>query len=174
MSDAEWDVVNIGAAGPSAPSLVELVERHDRELVGICIVAGATRDVAREAVQNTWVRAATRLHTLREPTHVRRWLIAIAINEVRQLWRRHQQVARHSAPLESVSSHPQSDPIADPDLAVALSRLHQRDRELLSLTVLGGLNSAEAGKIVGLTAAGVRTRKARIVTALRKELEDDS
>ncbi len=52
-------------------SLTDLVDAHDSELVQICIVAGATPDLAREAVQNAWLRAAPRLASLRDPGRVR-------------------------------------------------------------------------------------------------------
>lgn len=171
MSDTTWDRAPEGRSPGMPEALFELVEQYDAELLRICIVAGASPDVARDAVQSAWVRVATRLSTLRDRSHVRRWLIAIAVNEMRQLWRRQRTAARHVAPLEMAEAVTGTEPTRDPDLACALAKLSLRDRELLSLTVVAGLRSAEAGKIIGLSGPGVRTRKARILTALRKELE---
>ncbi len=53
---------------------------------------------------------------------------------------------------------------------MALSELAPDDRSVLALHYLGGLNSREIGVILGLTAEGIRTRKARILRHLREKL----
>lgn len=171
MSDADVESIELVDRDAATPWLARLVDQHDRELLAICIVAGATPVVARDAVQNAWLRAATRLSTLREPAHVRGWLITVTMNELRQIWRRQNRTAVRTAPLEYAEDLVSIDQTGDPDLAAALARLPSRDRQIIGLTVLAGLNSAEAGKVLGLSGPGVRTRKARILDTLRKELE---
>lgn len=153
-------------------SLTELVDAHDSELVQICIVAGATPDLAREAVQNAWLRAAPRLASLRDPDRVRPWLIAIAVNEVRQLWRRQRTGRRLTTSLRGLEATSSIEfAPGDVDLHKALRALDPLDRQVIALTYVAGLDSTEIGQILGLTAAGVRTRRARILHRVRKELE---
>ena len=157
-------------SGTALPTLVELVERHDSELVGLCIVAGARPDIAREAVQNAWLRVSRRLDSVREPSRIRQWLIKVAINELRQLWRKQGRLDRRTASLEEAASARADVISTDLDLAAALGRLNPAEREVLALTYVAGFLPAEAGKLLGLSAGAVRTRRSRAVAQLRKDL----
>jgi RNA polymerase sigma factor (sigma-70 family) len=59
------------------------------------------------------------------------------------------------------------------DLADALGRLDPRDRAIVGLRFIGGFESAEIGRAMGLTASGVRVRLHRLLERLRKDLGDD-
>lgn len=59
-----------------------------RVAYGIC----GDRDVAQDAVQAAWVIAWRKLRTVREPDHLRSWLVAVAANEARHLVRRRRSV----------------------------------------------------------------------------------
>ena len=153
------------------PTLNELVELHDAQLVAICIVAGAHPDLAREAVQNAWVRASRRLDSVRDASRVRQWLIRIAINELRQLWRKQRSVDRKTLPLEAASGARSPVTAGDLDLAAALARLSRMDRELIALTYIAGFAPAEVGAVLGLSAGAIRTRRSRALAHLRKDLQ---
>lgn len=63
---------------------------------------------------------------------------------------------------------PSHDP--HPELGVALSRLPDRDRELLLLVAWEGLGVAEAGAVLGLSPGAARKRYSRLRQRLRSEL----
>jgi RNA polymerase sigma factor (sigma-70 family) len=64
-----------------------------------------------------------------------------------------------------------ADHLSNLDLAAALAHLDEVDRSIVAMRYLAGMTSAEIGLAVGLSAAGVRTRLARALTRIRKELE---
>src|SRR5512143_3196385 len=55
-----------------------------RVAYGIC----GDADMARDAVQAAWLIAWRKLRTVRQPEHLRAWLVAVAANETRHLIRR--------------------------------------------------------------------------------------
>ena len=59
------------------------------------------------------------------------------------------------------------------DLSDALARLEPDDRALLALRFAAGFDATEIGCALGISASGVRSRLARLITRLRKELGDD-
>ena len=59
----------------------------------------------------------------------------------------------------------------DPDLARALSRLSDRERELLALRYGGDMTGAEIAEITGLSLANVQQILSRSLRALRVTLE---
>jgi RNA polymerase sigma factor (sigma-70 family) len=149
-----------------APAFEELVRAYDTELKKVCYVITGDRQRAEDAAQSAWEIAWLKLNQVRTPAKVRQWLISVAANEARRL-------TRHQPSESSEVESPASDGLRDLDLSAALSRLSVVDRQLLSLTFVAGLTSAETGSVLRLSPEGVRTRKARILTRLREELGDD-
>jgi RNA polymerase sigma factor (sigma-70 family) len=86
--------------------------------------------------------------------------------------RRHPVVELTIATDETGVGDP-SDEIGQVDLSNALYRLGPEDRALVALRYLADLDSAEIGALTGRSASGVRTRLARVLDHLRKELGDD-
>jgi RNA polymerase sigma-70 factor (ECF subfamily) len=150
------------AVGAARTDWAELVATHDAPLKRMCFMVTGDTETAQDAVQATWERAYRKWTQLRTPSKVRAWLSAIAMNEARAALR---SQGRNAQVLEW-----EPRPARDLDLANALALLPVQDRQLLALTVVEGFTSSEAGKVLGLSAEGVRTRKARIVARLRKEL----
>ena len=94
MEDASVaeSVVRRAAAGDEA-ACVRLVDDHHAPMVRAAYVITGDADLAREATQVAWGKAWRRLGTLRDPHRVRPWLVAIAVNEARQLIRRRRRRA---------------------------------------------------------------------------------
>ncbi len=99
--------------------------------------------------------------------------MAIAANEARQSIRRQRRrpvVDLNVALDRSIGGDP-ADAIALIDLQRALVRLGSDDRSLLALRYVAGLDSSEIARHSGGSASGVRSRLARLVERLRKDLE---
>lgn len=154
------------AAGGDRAAFTALVAAYNSDLMRVSYVILGDHSLAEDAVQNAWARGWQRLHTLRDPTKVRSWLIAIAANEARQMARR---VSRTSAAnWQGYGSD------ADPsqiDLRDALATLSVDDRRLLGLRYALDLTSAEVGDVLGLSAGAVRSRLMRLIARLRTELD---
>lgn len=67
-----------------------------------------------------------------------------------------------------------ADSSAPPSLSVelteALSQLKEEDRDIVLLSVIGGLNSAEIGSLTGVAAGTVRSRLSRSLAKMREFL----
>ena len=159
-------------AGDEA-AFTQIVARYHPDLLRIAQVVSGDVDVAAEAAQSAWIVAWRRLGDLRDPVNLRPWLMSIAANEARQLIRsRVRRTVREIAVLDP-SAPPADATVAERiDLANALATIEPRDRELLGLRYLAGLDSAEIGRAVGLSPTAVRSRLARARDRLRKDLGD--
>lgn len=66
--------------------LAELARRYERPLLGLaCGMLGGRRDLACDAVQQTWLRVIRFGHTFAGRSGLKTWLYRIAINECRSL-----------------------------------------------------------------------------------------
>lgn len=164
------------ALGGDEAAFATIVRQQHAEMTRVCYVVTGDMTIAEDAVAAAWPIVWRRLGSLREPERLRQWLIAIAVNEARQIIRRTQRrsVVEISFGARAVTSG--GDPAShagDLDLLDAVRRLEPADRALLALRYVAGLNSTELSRATGLTPSGVRARVGRLLGRLRQELGDD-
>jgi RNA polymerase sigma-70 factor (ECF subfamily) len=155
-------------------AFARLVAVYQSDLVRVAYVVTGDRAMAEDAAEAAWCIAWRRLPSLRESASIRGWLVAVAANEARKLAGRR---SRHHV-IELRLAPPASPP--DPageidrvDLDNALARLDPRDRAIIALRYVADLESDEIGRMLNLSASGVRSRLARTLHRLRKDLDHD-
>jgi RNA polymerase sigma-70 factor, ECF subfamily len=168
-------VVAQAAAGDVA-ALEQIVARYHDDMARVCVVVcGGDADLAQDAVQSAWPIVWRKLGNLREPEHLRPWLVTVAANEARQLLRqrRRRSVVELDVALVGSGRGDPADAIRAVDLRAALGRLDLEDRTLLSLRYVAGFDSAELGQAMRMSSSGVRSRLERLIARLRRDLDDD-
>jgi RNA polymerase sigma-70 factor (ECF subfamily) len=155
-------------------AFARIVAMYQTDLVRVAYVVTGDRALAEDAAEAAWWIAWQKLSGLREVASLRGWLVAVAANEARKLVGRRQ---RHSiVELRLVPPESPPDPGGDidlVDLADALQRLDARDRAIVALRYVSDLESDEIGHLLHLSASGVRSRLARTLRRLRKDLDHD-
>lgn len=106
----------------------------------------------------------------------RRWLLAIARNQLIDHYRRRPRVRMadldECAPeLGRLAAAPELSLGIDPRLAAGLARLGERDREVVSLRFGGDMTGSEIASMLGLSLANVQQILSRSLRKLRAELE---
>jgi len=177
--------LSLGGTGSASATLAEavrgdvdalaaIIELHHQDMTRIAFVVCGDPDLAQDAVQAAWQRAWRKLATLRDPERLRPWLMSIAANEARDLVRAQRRRVTVSIEVTDVGSD-RFDPASagySPDLAAALRNLSADDRQLLALRHVAGFDATEIGRLLGISPSGVRSRLARLLDRLRKELGD--
>jgi RNA polymerase sigma-70 factor (ECF subfamily) len=151
-----------------------LYRRHAPALwrMALRLSRGADEE-AREIVQETWVRAASRLGTFRWESSLRTWLISIALNCAREQARaagREQSMADVEGAAGGSAAPPSVDSI---DLARAIDALPDGYRRVLVLHDLEGYTHDEIGGLLGVEPGTSKSQlhrararvRARLVTA---------
>jgi RNA polymerase sigma-70 factor (ECF subfamily) len=162
------------AVAGNEAAFAQIVAAYHGDMIRVAYGICGDPDLARDAVQAAWLIAWRKLRTVREPEHLRSWLVAVTANEARHVIRR-----RHPGRVVEIELDPEGSDAADIsveilrlDLANALHRLTPDERSLVALRYGAELDSSEIGPLLGLSASGVRTRLMKIMARLRKELED--
>jgi RNA polymerase sigma factor (sigma-70 family) len=173
------------AEGEPHPTIVEraiagdevafarIVAAHHDDMARIAFFVTGDLDVAEEAEQSAWAVAYRRLADLRDPDRLRPWLMSIAANEARQIARSRRRRSVREIAVADPARPPDTDHAAMIDLADAVRRLDPKDRAIVGLRFIGGFESAEIGRAMGMTAVGVRVRLHRLLERLRKDLGDE-
>jgi RNA polymerase sigma factor (sigma-70 family) len=141
----------------------------------VCVYVTGDRAIADEATQAAWVIAWKKIASVREPARLRPWLMAVAVNEAKQLLRKRRRRAEIEGPthgsLEPVGMDPSAD-VATLDLRRALARLDPDDRALLAMRYWAGFDSSELAAATHISPSGTRSRVERLLKRLREDLGD--
>jgi RNA polymerase sigma-70 factor (ECF subfamily) len=142
-------------------------------------------EAARDACQETLVKAYLNIGRLREPHHFKAWIHQIALNLSRDAGRAAPRLAAVPLPdiltgdteAELVDAAPGPDRVAEEaDLRAVLRRvlshLPEAQRTAILLREYQGLNAVEIARITGVPAATVRTRIFHGLRTLRRLLPE--
>jgi RNA polymerase sigma-70 factor (ECF subfamily) len=128
-------------------------------------------DAAHDAVQEASFKAWRKLNQLHEGKPARPWFLAIVANQCRSERRRHWWSVIRMADVES-GAKPGGDPSTDGiDIDRELAKLPREDRLALFLYFYLDLPMEEVGDVLGVSAAGAKTRVYRAAKKLRPGLE---
>jgi RNA polymerase sigma factor (sigma-70 family) len=136
MGDSEL-VTSIVAGDPEG--LAAAYDKYAADLYGYCRTLLREPDDAADAVQDTFVIAASKLAGLRDPGRLRAWLFAVARNECLRLLRSR----RPAAPLQDAPE------VAD-DSADVSAGAERAETVALVRAAIGGLNDSERDAITQL------------------------
>jgi len=171
-AEPQWSIVERAIAGDEV-AFARIVAAHHDDMARIAYFVCGDLDIAEEAEQSAWAVACHRLRDLRDPDRLRPWLMSIAANEARQIARSRRRRTVRELALADPTRASDVDHAAMVDLANALGRLDAKDRAIVGLRFLGGFESVEIGRALGMSASGVRVRLHRILERLRRDLGDD-
>ena len=139
----------------------------------------ADEDTAQELTAQTFERALSRLHTLRDPGAFGGWLFCIARTIVAGYYRRRKPLL----PLESAADCPSPEPSVEGQLVQsqqivalrdALVQLADREQEIIRLRFVAGLTNRAIAKSMGLREGNVAVILFRALRKLRRILGEDA
>jgi RNA polymerase sigma factor (sigma-70 family) len=165
---AERDETVSADAGSAFEAFFE--REHARLLRALYLVTGNVQE-AEEVMQDAFVAVWERWERVSAMDESTGYLYRTAMNRWRSRVRRAARAARRV-----VDSAEAGDAFAAADerdaLARALARLPKRQRAAVVVTGLLGYGASDAGRILGVTAATVRSLASQGRAALRSSLED--
>jgi RNA polymerase sigma-70 factor (ECF subfamily) len=158
----------VSVPGARTAEFDDLVGPHLEAGYRVALTILRDPDEARDAVQEAAFKAWRRLRQLRGEANARSWFLTIVANQCKSVRRaRWWSVVRMPA-VERSSEDVESD---RPDIGRALAKLPADDRLALFLHFYLDLPLEEVGAVLGLSAAGAKTRVYRAAKKLRPDLE---
>ncbi len=121
-----------------------------------------------DAIQEAIVRAFTKLHTLRQDSYAKTWLIRIVIIECYAIMRRQKRIIS----LEAYKREETCQTEDYTDLYEAVRQLPEEIRICVTLYYMEGYSVKETARILEVTESAVKNRLARARAALRRELDE--
>jgi len=162
--------------GALVPSDVQLLERlmaqYGDTLLRMCWTMLHDRELARDAVQETFLKAYRSLAALREGGTEKAWLIRIAINTCRDMQRsRWWRMINRSVTPDDLPEPACNTPLPDSTALTAVINLPQKYREVIWLHYYQQMPLAEIARILDIPTSTVRSRLMRAKDKLYRKLE---
>lgn len=124
---------------------------------------------AEDVVQSTFEKLLRSDTVFTDDNHLRRWLVRVAVNEGRNLWKSFWR--RNVSSLEELSLEPAAPEGRQPVLLEEVLALSVEYRTVLHLYYYEDCSTREIARLLHLTEANVRTRLKRGRDRLRQQLE---
>lgn len=136
---------------------------------------GATRAIAEDLTQETFVKWLNRAHAIDTPGQARAFLFTTATRLLVDRWRRERRFVAWDATVPDPAVEPAGDGLLS---GAAWAALTQREQQLLWLAYAEEFSHAEIAAITGLAPAGIKVllsrARARLKTGLtpREDADD--
>lgn len=153
-------------------AIERLVETYQTALLRTCFLYLHDQELARDAVQETFLKAYRSWDAFRGESSEKTWLTKIAVNQCRDeqksAWFRHvnRRVALDRLPPASVPFAPREE-----SLIADVMRLPKKLREVTILYYYQGMNVNEIAQALGIRHSSVSERLGRAREKLRDLLE---
>jgi RNA polymerase sigma-70 factor (ECF subfamily) len=157
---------------------LDLAQHRDALLGFIWRMVGA-RDLAEDLTQDTLLRAEQNRASFRGQASPRTWLFAIAVNACRDHFRARARNAPRPLDLAPAERLPANEDLEQAFaqtemgscIAGYLFQLPERQREIVALHDMGGLDHGEISRLLGISESNARVLLHRGRAALRTLLE---
>ena len=149
-----------------------MVTQYQLPLLRMCILYLHDEELAKDAVQETFIRAYRSLDKFRAESSEKTWLTRIAINCCKNMyrtgWFRH---INRFVTLDQLSDRPSPEDPEDDEITTEIMNLPLKLREVALLCWLQGMTYEEAAVALGISRQAVGSRLNRARKKLRFALE---
>ena len=156
----------------SRSQLNRLMEQYGSSLLRLCTLYLKDAELARDAVQETFIKAYRHFEDYRGESSEKTWLTRIAINVSRDMlrtaWFRH----RSRIDIEMLSEKPADFAFPDNTVLNEVMQLPAKYREVILLRYYEGLKLRETASALGISEGKVRTRLDKANGILRDRLKE--
>lgn len=140
--------------------LTRLVQAYQKTLMNLCYMYLHDRELAKDAVQETFLKAYRAIDTFRGESGENTWLTRIALNTCRDMKRSawHIHVNRSITPEDISCTAEEHLNLDSLDLANAIIQLPDKYKEVILLHYYQEMSLADIASIIGITKSMVSRR----------------
>lgn len=163
--------------GPPSPETAEehltrLIQAYGNSVLRVCYLYLKDHALAQDAAQTTFVKAWQALHTLRDVSTEKAWLMRIAANTCKSILRsREYRLYAQSPDMDEMPEPSTEADLPDTTVLNTVLALPDKYREVIVLYYYQGLSSLDIAKALRLPQATILTRLHRARKLLESQLK---
>ncbi len=128
---------------------------------------------AEDITQNVFIKLNTYTKDFRDDEHLKKWLVKVAVNECRSLWRSPwKKRVKLDIPEHLTDKKTKDDPKGS--VLEAILRLNKTQRQIIHLIYYENLSAKEVGEIMGISENAVFKAAQRARDKIRRFLSDEA
>ncbi|MBR1691890.1 MAG: RNA polymerase sigma factor [Lachnospiraceae bacterium] len=125
---------------------------------------------ADDIVQNTFTKFLQTDTLFQDDQHIRKWLIRVAINECRNMWKSFWR--RNVSSIEDLEQEPQAMQLEQTELLEEILKLPSKYSVVIHLYYYEGYSVREISEMLEISESNVQVRLLRARNKLRNQLEE--
>lgn len=127
-------------------------------------------DDAEDAVQNAFCQLLKTDTKFNDDEHIRRWLVKVAINECKMMYRSYWR--KNSISFEELNFEPEFVDDTNREVLYEVMKLSPKYRSVLHLYYYEGYSCKEIAKVLKISESAVQTRLLRARNILKEKLKE--
>lgn len=156
----------------NAEELERLMTQYGDSLLRMCWMMLHDYELARDATQDSFLKAYKAMDTLGSQETEKAWLMRIAINTCKDLYRsRWWRMVDRRIDLDQLPERGEADKYVDPTLFLEVMNLPEKYRQVIILHFYQNLSLVEIGQVLGVPSSTIRSRLLRAKSKLHNKLE---
>ena len=173
MNEAELDLLVLSAQGGKPKAFGLLFAYYYKPLLGFAIKLSKDPELAKDAVQDAWVKASKNLYKLNDPRAFKSWIYRLVRWKVLDFLKRQSKESAcleqilHESSIEFVDSQAQEGEV----LSHALALLPMVEKQIIHLFYLDELTIAEISVVIEIPVGTVKSRLNRARKLLKKKCQ---
>jgi RNA polymerase sigma-70 factor (ECF subfamily) len=158
-------------AGSARESAAQLFERHGATVYRRCLALLRQEELARDAVQEVWVRVVAQLGRFRGQSSALTWLYSVATLHCLQQLRNHRRQTEKLVALHA--EEPPAATVLEDRLTVAalLDGASPELQQIVVLRLVDGMTAEEVAEVTGLSRKTVTRRLQKFLEEARARLQ---
>lgn len=175
MDRSDGDLLRAFAAGETA-ALGQLAQRYERGLLGLaCGLLHGRNELAKEAVQEAWLRVIRFARGFAGRSEVKTWLYRIVVNQCHTLAASEGRIPAERGPIRphgqgSTADGPGPESDESDSLRAAVATLERSQHDVVLLCYHAGMTHAEAAEILDIPLGTLKSRLHAALEQLRAML----
>ncbi len=174
MQQAEEDLLVIAAQQGNERAFDRLFKRYHKPLLRFAYKLAADRDIANDAVQDTWIKSTSSIRRLKDPRAYKSWLYRSVkwrvVDIQRQRIKRNEQ--QYPSEIENLEVK-QNITIEDKDeLSVAINQLPPVEKQIIHLFYLDEMTLIEISIVLEIAVGTVKSRLNRARKMLKQKFKN--
>jgi RNA polymerase sigma-70 factor (ECF subfamily) len=173
----ELDDIIIGCKNGDTKCQNSLVAMFAARLMALCFRYTKEKELAKDALQDTFISAFKYIHTFEGKGSFEGWLRKIAVNSALKVYGKMYQMHTYEDTLIDVNTYAEVPDVYShlsiEDILSLLNKLPHAQRVIFNLNVVEGYNHAEIGEMLGITESTSRSAlckaRSRIIELLKEE-----
>ena len=147
-----------------------LYDRYAKKVLKRCYFICLNIEVARDLMQEVWVKVFLHLHTFKKHSAFSSWLYQLSTNHCLNYLKSkaHSEVLSGDIPLDAPS---QDNPAASIEIHHLLQKLSLEDRTILAMKFLGKYSYEEIAASCNIGVSAAKMRVSRLITKLQEEVK---